>query len=258
MGLDLDPRQRAMLQEMGVTVWQPVQRAPADAADAADDADDAVAAPAHAVAARAVPMPPAPAAAPVPPSPAAARLPERAAAAPAAMPRPAPDAAVDADTPLLGPWRALHAATAGVGDLPVWLVVAECPEGDLLAGDAGRLLDNMLRAAQLHRQARVVGAVLSRGGTLAPPDAVPVAAGLRQALAEHRPALVLAMGRLAAQTILGRAEPLGRLRGQVHDLHGMPCVATYDAAYLLRAQADKARAWEDLCRALEAAPPPAA
>ncbi len=252
MGLDLDPRQRAMLQEMGVTVWQPVQRAPADAPA------DAVAAPAPAVAARAVPAPPpAPAEAPMPPAPAAARPPERPAAPQRPASAPAADAA-DADTPLLGPWRALHTATADVGDLPVWLVVAECPEGDLLAGDAGRLLDNMLRAAQLHRQARVVGAVLSRGGTLAPPDAVPVAAGLQQGLAAHRPALVLAMGRLAAQTLLGRAEPLGRLRGQVHDLHGTPCVATYDAAYLLRAQADKARAWEDLCRALEAAPPPAA
>ena len=249
MGLDLDPRQRAMLQEMGVTVWQPVPRAPADAVEYA------VAAAAPAVAVRAVPPPPpAPAEAPVPPSPAAARPPERH----AAPQRPVPAPAVDADIPLLGPWRALHAATADVGELPVWLVVAECPEGDLLAGDAGRLLDNMLRAAQLHRQARVIGAVLSRGGTLAPPDALPVAAGLQQALAAHRPALVLAMGRLAAQTLLGRAEPLGRLRGQVHDLHGTRAVATYDAAYLLRAQADKARAWEDLCRALEAAPPPAA
>ena len=252
MGLDLDPRQRAMLQEMGVTVWQPVPRAPADAVDAA-----AVAAPASAVAARGLPTPPpALADAPVPPLPdAAVRPPERAAASPRPLSAPAPDA--DADIPLLGPWRALHAATADVGDLRVWLVVAECPEGDLLAGDAGRLLDNMLRAAQLHRHARVIGAVLSRGGTLAPPDAVPVTAGLQQALAAHRPALVLAMGRLAAQTLLGRAEPLGRLRGQVHDLHGTPAVATYDAAYLLRAQADKARAWEDLCRALEAAPPAA-
>ncbi|MCS4511313.1 uracil-DNA glycosylase family protein [Xylophilus ampelinus] len=244
MGLDLDPRQRAMLQEMGVTVWQPVQRAPADV-----PADASVAPPAPA-AARVAPPPPAPAPAgvPVPQVPVAARTPERTASA--AVPRPAPA------TPLLGPWRALHTATADVGDLPVWLVVAECPEGDLLAGDAGRLLDNMLRAAQLHRQARVVGAVLSRGGTLASPDAVPVAAGLQQALAAHRPALVLAMGRLAAQTLLGRAEPLGRLRGQVHDLHGTPAVVTYDAAYLLRAQADKARAWEDLCRALDAVPPP--
>ncbi|KQM78742.1 uracil-DNA glycosylase family protein [Xylophilus sp. Leaf220] len=251
MGLDLDPRQRAMLQEMGVTVWQPVQRAPADASA------EVPAAPHESPAARVAPPPPSAAvAAAPPPVPVAARTADR--AAPAAAPLPAPAPAADADTPLLGPWRALHAATADAGDLPVWLVVAECPEGDLLAGDAGRLLDNMLRAAQLHRQARVVGAVLSRGGTLAPAEAVPVADGLQQALAEHRPALVLAMGRLAAQTLLGRAEPLGRLRGQVHDLHGTPCVATYDAAYLLRAQADKARAWEDLCRALDAVPPPPA
>ncbi|MFT5035030.1 MAG: hypothetical protein ACI87L_000870, partial [Litorivivens sp.] len=44
-------------------------------------------------------------------------------------------------------------------------------------------------------------------------------------------------------------EPLGKLRGHVHQLAGIAAVVTYDAAYLLRSLPDKAKAWDDLCRA---------
>jgi DNA polymerase len=50
---------------------------------------------------------------------------------------------------------------------------------------------------------------------------------------------------------------LGELRSQVHQLHGVPLVVTFDAPYLLRASADKARAWADLCLALELVAPAA-
>ena len=57
------------------------------------------------------------------------------------------------------------------------------------------------------------------------------------------------MGRSAVQALLGSSEPLGRLRGRVHDWRGVPLVVTYHPAYLLRQPAEKARAWEDLCLA---------
>ncbi|XAH23189.1 uracil-DNA glycosylase family protein [Xylophilus sp. GW821-FHT01B05] len=225
MGLDLDPRQRAMLEEMGVTVWQPLPQ-PVVAVEAAPPV---VAPP---------PPPPAPAPRPAPPPPPAR--------APAAAPAPAQPSA--GTTVQVGPWQALYPLPDDPA-LPTWLVLAESPGGELLAGDAGKLLDNMLRAAQLHRSARVFGAVVARDAA-ALPDGSALAAGLQQAVAEHRPALVLAMGRLPAQSLLQSTEPLGRLRGQAHDWQGVPVLATYDAAYLLRAQADKARAWADLCQAL--------
>ena len=59
------------------------------------------------------------------------------------------------------------------------------------------------------------------------------------------------MGRLAAQAVLQCNYPLGKLRGHVHGLHGVPAIITYDAAYLLRNPLEKAKAWEDLCLALE-------
>ena len=57
------------------------------------------------------------------------------------------------------------------------------------------------------------------------------------------------MGRTAALALLQSAEPLGKLRSQVHSFKGVPVVVTYPPAYLLRNQADKAKAWADLCMA---------
>ena len=55
---------------------------------------------------------------------------------------------------------------------------------------------------------------------------------------------------VAARAALGRTEPLGRLRAGPHVLAGCPAVVTYDPAFLLRSQDNKAAAWADLCRAL--------
>jgi DNA polymerase len=59
------------------------------------------------------------------------------------------------------------------------------------------------------------------------------------------------MGRFAVQALLQTSEPLGKLRGQVHQWQGVPLVVTYHPAYLLRQPADKARAWADLCLAAQ-------
>ena len=91
-------------------------------------------------------------------------------------------------------------------------------------------------------------------GKKKPPGRNPEAAGLPAALsalvASAQPDVVLVMGRLAAQALLQSNEPLGKLRGQVHRLHGAKTIVSYDANYLLRNPADKARAWDDLCLAM--------
>ena len=63
------------------------------------------------------------------------------------------------------------------------------------------------------------------------------------------------MGRFAVQSLLGSNDPIGKLRGRVHRYGETPVVVTYHPAYLLRNPADKARAWDDLCLALEALRP---
>ena len=260
--LNLDARQRAMLDEMGVKVWWPtaaprVENAPlaepverrVEAADVAAPVVAHVALPVGDEAARAAP-------------------PARVAAAPAAAVPPSvavPTTALAVRSPggagvLIEAPRLLHGGVAAPGG--GWLVVADmAPEadgrhGEPFGGDAGRLLDNMLRALQLHGGERPVHLMRTHRGVAAGRDDSPRPfdegfAAHAQALA---PRIVLAMGPLAAQSLLQSTEPLGKLRGRAVPMAawgGVPVVATYHPAYLLRNPADKARAWADLCLAAE-------
>jgi uracil-DNA glycosylase len=67
------------------------------------------------------------------------------------------------------------------------------------------------------------------------------------------PKLILAVGRVAAQNLLGTDTRLGAMRGKVHRYSstGIPVVVTYHPAYLLRTPGDKRKAWEDLQFALQ-------
>jgi hypothetical protein len=71
---------------------------------------------------------------------------------------------------------------------------------------------------------------------------------LVEQIALLQPKIMLAVGRIAAQNLLGTDVPLGRLRGRVHRFGELntPLVVTYHPAYLLRTPADKRKAWEDL------------
>ena len=62
------------------------------------------------------------------------------------------------------------------------------------------------------------------------------------------PKLILAVGRIAAQSLLQQEVPVGRLRGRAHAYgpSGTPLVVTYHPAYLLRSPAEKRKAWDDL------------
>ena len=152
------------------------------------------------------------------------------------------------------PAQALY-AKADPGKTPTelgagWLIVTESTTpADPLSGDAGKLLDNMLRAMQLHKHPRVFVAALERApaGTA---GSASIPEDLAATVAQLQPAMVLVLGHVAARAALGRTEPLGRLRAELHQLAGCPAVVTYDPAFLLRSQDVKAAAWADLCRAL--------
>jgi DNA polymerase len=155
----------------------------------------------------------------------------------------------------LGAARALYEPAAGA--TARWLLLietsADSAAADTLAGDAGKLLDNMLRAAGVPHSARAAWAPVSRQATAARPDASELDLALQGHLSAlvqaEKPDVLLIMGRLAASVLLQSEEPLGKLRGQTHQLAGVPAFITYDAAYLLRSMPNKARAWDDLCLA---------
>ncbi len=152
-----------------------------------------------------------------------------------------------------------------------WLIVGEAPsesedaQGEPFVGDAGKLLDNMLRAMLVDGQplARQRNVFISNVLKCRPvadrnPSSAEVAMCqpylLRQ-ISLLQPKIILAMGRFAVQALTGSTEPLGKLRGRVHALHGSsyaaPVIVTYHPAYLLRNLHDKAKAWADLLLAME-------
>ena len=61
------------------------------------------------------------------------------------------------------------------------------------------------------------------------------------------PRLIIALGRPAAQTLLGQEVRIGAARGKLYRYGEIPLVVTYHPAYLLRNPADKAKSWADLC-----------
>ena len=133
-----------------------------------------------------------------------------------------------------------------------WLVVVEGRAGsDPLAGDAGRLLENMLRALRLHRHPRTFVCLLDAAQPAG--DAAALAgcsASLESAIAFVQPSVLLLLGRNVARALLGRSEPLGHLRAEPLQVAGVPAVVSYDAPYLLRAAPEtKALVWADLCHA---------
>ena len=148
-----------------------------------------------------------------------------------------------------------------------WMLIGEAPgeqedrQGEPFVGKAGQLLDNMLRAVGLtrsdapaHEQVYIANVLKCRPPQNRNPEPQEVAQCepylLRQ-IALVQPKLILAMGRFAVQSLLKTGEPIGRLRGRVHEVQGVPVVVTYHPAYLLRNPLDKARSWEDLCLARE-------
>ena len=138
-----------------------------------------------------------------------------------------------------------------------WLVIGEAPgaeedrRGEPFVGVAGQLLDAMLKAIGLDRHDNVYIANLLKSRPPGNRDPKPeeVAACmpfLERQIELLQPKIILAVGRIAAQNLLGTDSPLGRLRGAVHRFGATPLVVTYHPAYLLRTPSDKRKAWEDL------------
>ncbi len=259
------PRQRTLLDEMGVRVWWPDRDAAVTGQTGAAtqrDPDDPVRAEAPAVA---------PATGPV------ASLqnpPDRAQPV-------APSAVANMD------WAALRAAVAACTACPLcaqrkntvfgtgnprarWMIVGEAPgeqedqRGEPFVGKSGQLLDSMLAALRLsradgvgpQRQVYIANTVKCRPPANRNPEPAELAQCepfLVRQIELVEPKVIVAMGRFAVQALLRSSEPIGRLRGRVHRYRAVPLVVTYHPAYLLRNLQDKARAWEDLCLAREVA-----
>jgi DNA polymerase len=161
----------------------------------------------------------------------------------------------------------LHAtrrqAVFGVGDEEAdWMFVGEGPgaeedaRGEPFVGQAGRLLDSMLASIGLKRGRDVyIGNVVKcrpPGNRVPEPaEAAQCEPFLLRQMELIRPKLIVALGKTAASNLLHTDASLGSLRGRLHEFRGTPVLVTYHPAYLLRNLPDKAKAWEDLCLAVD-------
>ena len=266
-------RQRAMLREMGIPPFWPVEAEPAAEVPPSVPAAEPVAA--HAA------LPESIQAAAPKPAPERVRSPVSA-PSPASVddkPRaPRPDGVEAMD------WPALRTAVEGcqacalcdsrkqtvfgVGNIEAdWMIVGEAPgeeedrRGEPFVGKAGQLLDRMLDALDLTRAeapatkqvfiANVLKCRPPANRNPLPTEVAQCEPYLLRQMALVRPKVIVAMGRFAAQSLLKSSDAIGRLRGKVHHVDGIPVVVTYHPAYLLRNPADKGLVWEDLCLARE-------
>ncbi|MET0983062.1 MAG: uracil-DNA glycosylase [Telluria sp.] len=294
--MNTSERDEVFLAEMGIApLWRP-RRAQAGEAQAAEAEPAAhAAAPAAAEEQAAVSSPAAanPGFVPPPPrDPAWGEIPRTSAPAPAPWTPPAPvpieepEPADSAEAIARMDWDELHAAIArcercgscagrkprsqpvyGAGSRQArWFVAAGAATaadekaGQPLAGDPGKLFDNMLAASGLSRERDVWVTQLvkcrpasANGGDRAPTgdEAAACRPFLERELALTGATTVLTLGQIAANGLLGKplSAPLAGSRGTVHAWRGVSLVATLHPGELLRRGLDKALAWADLCRA---------
>ncbi len=144
----------------------------------------------------------------------------------------------------------------GVGNPNADIVlVGEAPgaeedrKGEPFVGRAGKLLNQILESVDFKREEVYICNILK----CRPPnnrDPLPAEVSECEPYLHHQldlinPKIIVALGRVAAQTLLRTKESLTRLRTRVHSYHNIPMVVTYHPAALLRNPNWKRPTWED-------------
>jgi uracil-DNA glycosylase len=140
-----------------------------------------------------------------------------------------------------------HASLMFVGEAPG---EQEDKRGEPFVGPAGELLDKMIEAMGWSRDTVYIHNVVScrpPGNRNPQPDEVSACRPFLEArIAAISPRIIVALGRPAANTLLGTDAPISALRGRFHDRNGIQVMPTFHPAYLLREPDRKRDAWADL------------
>jgi len=152
-----------------------------------------------------------------------------------------------------------HAVPGEGAAHPLVLVVGEGPgaeedaKGRPFVGPAGQLLDRMLKAIELDRGANCFIANVVKCRPPGNRDPLPEESAaclpyLRGQIAALRPRAILAVGRVAAQSLTGLSAGVGELRRRTLAYEGIPLAVTYHPSAVLRDSSLRAPVWEDLKR----------
>ncbi len=151
----------------------------------------------------------------------------------------------------------------GSGDRQAeWLFVGETQgveeslSGDSFSGEAGKLFDNMLSAIHLRRNDKVY--LLSVVQRRIPNDqesghqeSVSCADFLEQQVRSIQPSVIVVLGKLAAERLIGLDRDFSDYRQMTYECWGVNLITTYHPQHLLDNPKDKADAWKDLCFAID-------
>lgn len=125
-------------------------------------------------------------------------------------------------------------------------------QGLAFVGTAGQLLTRMLAAIQLPRErvyiCNVVKCRPPRNRQPLPEERQACLVHLRAQTALVKPKVIMLLGATAVATVLGPDYRITRCRGQWFERKGVWIIATYHPSALLRDEAKKKDAWEDLKR----------
>jgi len=145
----------------------------------------------------------------------------------------------------------------GVGDPGARLMfIGEGPgrdedlQGEPFVGRAGKLLTKIIEAMGYERRdVYIANVVKCRPPQNRNPQADEMSTCehflLRQ-IEVIQPQIIVLLGRVAMQAILGSTAPMSRLRGQFQKWRSIPVMCTYHPAYLLRNPNAKKDVWEDM------------
>lgn len=145
----------------------------------------------------------------------------------------------------------------GIGNQQAdWMIIGEAPgqqedeQGEPFVGVAGQLLTEMLRAIGLEREQVFIANILKcRPPSNRDPHADEIKSCKDYWQRQYqliKPKIILAVGRVAAQTLLETDVTVAKMRDKVHYYHDTPVVVVYHPAYLLRSLSEKRKAWQDL------------
>ncbi len=123
-------------------------------------------------------------------------------------------------------------------------------QGLPFVGPAGELLTRIIAAIDLRREdvyiANIVKCRPPGNRDPLPEEAAACREYLEGQIGLVRPRILVALGRVAAQTLLGSDRALGKMRGSWYDVLGVPTRVTYHPAALLRNTGFKRPTWEDM------------
>jgi len=144
-----------------------------------------------------------------------------------------------------------HARLMFIGEGPG---AEEDLQGRPFVGAAGELLNNMLSKLGLRREEVYIGNVVKcrpPGNRNPEPEEIRACLPfLKQQIAAIRPEVIVTLGKIATDALLGVTEPITKIRGRWRRYEKIRVMPTFHPSYLLRSPTERRKTWEDMQKVL--------